>query len=180
MNGAAVSIREHQQTAETLAHHAYTRFVMADAERTEAALDCGSALIEAKAAAKHGTWGATLKRVGVSKSTAARWMRLSREGFKCATVAHLGGLRAADEFRNAYYLFFVTPLHEVVDESPAIFARTLAKVADGAACTRAKAWGCLAGWVAEDFVVTTKGRERTFWEAWLQLCCFLGWQGGAS
>ena len=92
MNGAAVSIREHQQTAETLAHHAYnTRFVMADAERTEAALDCGAALTEAKAAAKHGTWGATLKRVGVSKSTAARWMRLSREGFKCGHRGTFGG-----------------------------------------------------------------------------------------
>ena len=97
-----------------------------------------------------------------------------------ATVAHLGGLRAADEFRNAYYLFFVTPLHEV--GSCAIMAKTLAMVVGGSpsGTTRAEGWGYLARLIAEEFVVTAKGRERTFWEAWQQLCCFLGWQGMAD
>ena len=91
-------------TAEDRAHTSFARYVMAGVERIQAALDCGEALTALKASAKHGTWGTVLSRVGVPRSTAARWMRLHDSGWTCATVAHLGGLRSADELLAVWKL----------------------------------------------------------------------------
>ena len=89
-------------SAESRAHTSYTRYVIAGVERVQAALDCGAALATMKETAKHGTWGDTLKRIGVPRTTAARFMRLHDSGWKCATVAQMGGLRSADELLSIW------------------------------------------------------------------------------
>ena len=89
-------------TAEDRAHTAFTRFVLAGVERLQAALDCGAALATLRSAAKHGTWEDTLKRLGIPKTTASRWIRLHATGWTCATVAQMGGLRSADELLSIW------------------------------------------------------------------------------
>ena len=83
--------------AEREAAEAVTRYLRADGERTEAALDGGRALNRLKESTPHGGFGAVLKRLPISERTARRWMRLAGANLKTATVADLGGLRMADE-----------------------------------------------------------------------------------
>ncbi len=92
---AAVTIAE-REVAEALG-----RYRKADGERTQAALDGGRALNRLKHATQHGKFGAALAVVGMSKQTAARWMRLSGAKLKSTTVVLLGGIRKADELLAA-------------------------------------------------------------------------------
>ena len=62
------------------------------------AIEAGRALIEAKGLCRHGQWGAWLKGVGIAERTGQRWMALARAELEPATVADLGGIRAAAEF----------------------------------------------------------------------------------
>ena len=76
---------------------AWERYRRADADRTQAALDTGAALIELREGLPHGDFLPAVERLGIGKTTAQNWMRLSRAGLKSATVADLGGIRAALE-----------------------------------------------------------------------------------
>ena len=87
--------------AERQAAEAVTRYLKADGERTEAALDCGRALNRLKESTPHGGFGAVLERLPISERTARRWMRLDGANLKSATVADLGGIRRADEYLAA-------------------------------------------------------------------------------
>ena len=87
--------------AEREAAEAVTRYLKADGERTQAALDGGAALNRLKKTTLHGGFGAVLKRLPISERTAQRWMRLDGANLKSATVALLGGLRKADEILAA-------------------------------------------------------------------------------
>lgn len=72
-----------------------------DAEQlaAEGAIKVGHALIEAKALVKHGEWLPWLKEhCRISERTAQRYMRITRFGIKSATVADLGGIKAAASF----------------------------------------------------------------------------------
>lgn len=64
----------------------------------EKALKAGAALIEAKALVRHGEWAAWLAGTGVPERTGQGYMRLARYGLKSATVADLGGIKAALEW----------------------------------------------------------------------------------
>ena len=75
----------------------WVRYQRADADRTQAALDTGAALIELREHLPHGEFGPAIQRLGIADRTARDWMRLARAGFKTATVADLGGIRAALE-----------------------------------------------------------------------------------
>ena len=75
----------------------WERYQRADAERIEAALNAGAALIELRERLPHGDFLPAIRRLGIADRTAQNWMRLSRAGMKYETVAHLGGIRAALE-----------------------------------------------------------------------------------
>ena len=75
----------------------WERYQRADAERIEAALNAGAALIELRGRLPHGDFLPAIRRLGIADRTAQNWMRLSRAGMKYETVAHLGGIRAALE-----------------------------------------------------------------------------------
>ena len=87
--------------AEREASEAVGRYLKADAERTQAALDGGRALNRLKHATPHGAFGAVLKRLPISERTARRWMRLDAANFKTAVAADLGGIMAADRFLSS-------------------------------------------------------------------------------
>ena len=76
----------------------FQRHQKATAEATQAYLDCGAALIEAKAGCGHGEWLPWLAGAGIPKRTAQRMMALAESGMKSDTVTHLGGIRRALEF----------------------------------------------------------------------------------
>ena len=76
----------------------YARHRKATAEAIQAYLDCGAALIEAKAACGHGAWLPWLEGAGIPERTAQRMMKLAGEGFESDTVTDLGGIRAALEW----------------------------------------------------------------------------------
>ena len=76
------------------ANEAHSRYILADADRTDAAIEGGAALSELKEAVPHGDFGGVLDELGINRRTARDWMRLHRFGIKTATVAVLGGLRA--------------------------------------------------------------------------------------
>ena len=86
--------------AEREVAEALGRYLKADAERTEAALDGGAALNRLKKATPHGRFGAVLERLPIAERTARRWMRLAGANLKSATVAVLG-IRRADELLAA-------------------------------------------------------------------------------
>ena len=75
----------------------WERYQRANADRIGAALDTGAGLIELRKRLPHGDFLPAVQRLGIGQTTAQNWMRLSRAGFKSATVAHLGGVRAALE-----------------------------------------------------------------------------------
>ena len=77
------------------------RYLKADGERTEAALDGGRALNRLKESTAHGAFGAVLKRLPIPERTAQRWMRLAGADFKSAVAADLGGIMAADRFLSS-------------------------------------------------------------------------------
>jgi hypothetical protein len=62
------------------------------------AIDAGNALIEARALVAHGEWLPFLEQAGVKERRARQYMQLARSGLKSATVADLGGIRAALEW----------------------------------------------------------------------------------
>lgn len=64
----------------------------------ERALSAGRLLVDAKAECRHGEWLPFLKRAGVKERRARQYMQLAASGLKSATVADLGGIRAALEF----------------------------------------------------------------------------------
>ena len=83
---------------EHLKHVAATEFgrhKKATAEATQAYLDCGAALLEAKESCGHGKWLPWLTASGVRERTAQRMMKLAAAGFESDTVTDLGGIRAA-------------------------------------------------------------------------------------
>ena len=63
--------------------------------RIAAHIEAGLLLAEARAEARFGEWGAVLARAGIHERTARDWMALAASGLKPATVADLGGMRAA-------------------------------------------------------------------------------------
>ena len=69
----------------------------ANHNRIQIALDGGAFLNRVRAQLDHGQWLPYLEGIGLKERTARRWMRLAAVGFKSATVADLGGIRAADE-----------------------------------------------------------------------------------
>ena len=75
----------------------FERYQHADADRIAAALDTGAALIELRERLPHGDFLPAIRRLGIADRTARDWMRLVRAGMKTATVADLGGIRAALE-----------------------------------------------------------------------------------
>ena len=74
---------------------AWARYQRANADRTQAALDTGAGLIELRERLPHGDFLPAIERMGIADRSARDWMRLSRAGLTSATVAHLGGIRAA-------------------------------------------------------------------------------------
>ena len=88
-------------SAEREAVAAATRYLKADGERTQAALDGGAALNRLKKSTPHGGFGPALARLPISERTAQRWMRLAGTNIKPATVAVLGGIRRADAYLAA-------------------------------------------------------------------------------
>ena len=76
----------------------YRRHKGANADAIDAYLKCGHALIEAKAACKHGEWLPWLKASEVPKRTAQRMSQLAESGLKNDTVTHLGGIGSALQF----------------------------------------------------------------------------------
>ena len=76
--------------AEREASEAVGRYLKADGERTQAALDGGAALNRLKHATPHGEFGAVLKRLPISERTARRWMRLDAANFKTAVAGRFG------------------------------------------------------------------------------------------
>ena len=75
----------------------WARYQRANADRIGAALDTGAALIDLRDTLGHGEFLPAVKRLGIGETTARNWMRLARAGLKTATVADLGGIRAALE-----------------------------------------------------------------------------------
>ena len=75
----------------------FTRYQQANADRIQAALDTGAALIALRESLPHGEFLPAVQRIGIAKRTAQAWMRLSKSELKSETVAHLGGIRAAIE-----------------------------------------------------------------------------------
>ena len=75
----------------------WAKYQQANADRITAALDTGAALIALREVLGHGEFLPMLKQIGIGETTARNWMRLARAGFKTATVADLGGIRAALE-----------------------------------------------------------------------------------
>ena len=61
------------------------------------AIEGGARLAEARESCEHGEWTPFLAAIGVHARTARDWIALHRSGFKPATVAVLGGLRATLE-----------------------------------------------------------------------------------
>ena len=74
---------------------AWARYQRANADRTQAALDTGAGLIELRERLPHGDFLPAIEGMGIADRSARDWMRLSRAGLTSATVAHLGGIRAA-------------------------------------------------------------------------------------
>ena len=72
----------------------YQRHQRASAEAIQAYLDCGAALVEAKAACGHGDWLPWLATAGVPERTAQRMMKLAAAGLKSDTVTYFGGIAA--------------------------------------------------------------------------------------
>ena len=86
---------------EHLRHVASTEFerhTKATAEATQAYLDCGAALLEAKETCRHGKWLPWLVASGVPERTAQRMMKLAATGLKSDTVTDLGGVKAALDY----------------------------------------------------------------------------------
>ena len=75
----------------------WERYRRSNAERIGAALDIGAALIQLRQRLPHGDFLPAIRRLGIADRTARDWMRLVRAGMKTATVADLGGIRAALE-----------------------------------------------------------------------------------
>ena len=80
----------------------YQRHKRASAEAIQAYLDCGAALVEAKAACGHGEWLPWLVAAGVPERTAQRMMKLSASGLKSDTVTDMGGIRATLDYVATY------------------------------------------------------------------------------
>ena len=76
----------------------WERYQRSNAERIGAALDTGAALIDLRGRLAHGEFLPAIDRLGIGQTTARNWMRLARGGFKTATVADMGGIRAALEY----------------------------------------------------------------------------------
>ena len=86
---------------EHLRHVASTEFerhTKATAEATQAYLDCGAALLEAKESCGHGDWLPWLAASGVPERTAQRMMKLAATELKSDNVTDLGGVKAALDF----------------------------------------------------------------------------------
>ena len=75
----------------------WERYRRSNAERIGAALATGVALLGLRERLAHGEFLPAVARLGIPERTARDWMRLARAGFKTATVADLGGIRAALE-----------------------------------------------------------------------------------
>ena len=75
----------------------WERYQRANADRIGAALDTGAALVDLRERLAHGDFLPAVERLGIGETTARNWMRLARAGLKPATVADLGGIRAALE-----------------------------------------------------------------------------------
>ena len=73
------------------------RYKRANTDRIGAAMDVGAALVELRERLPHGEFGPAVGRLGIPERTARDWMKLARAGYKTATVADLGGIRAALE-----------------------------------------------------------------------------------
>ena len=73
------------------------RYTRSNEDRIQAALDGGAFLNRVKATLSHGEFLPYLERIGLVQRTAYDWMQLDEAGMKVATVATLGGIRAALE-----------------------------------------------------------------------------------
>ena len=80
------------------ARNQFQRHQKATAEAVQAYLECGAALIEAKAGCGHGKWLPWLDGTGIPKRTAQRMMALYESGLKSDTVTHLGGISGALDY----------------------------------------------------------------------------------
>ena len=76
----------------------WERYQRANADRIGAALDVGGALIDLRERLAHGEFLPAVARLGIPDRTGRDWMRLARAGLKPATVADMGGIRAALEY----------------------------------------------------------------------------------
>lgn len=74
---------------------AVSRAERAAADAVVSYLACGDALLEAKAACRHGQWLPWLAETGIPERTAQRMMRLAAAGLKSDMVSDLGGCAAA-------------------------------------------------------------------------------------
>lgn len=70
----------------------------------DGALRAGRLLVEAKAACAHGEWLPFLERAGIAERSARNFMTLARSGLISATVADLGGVKAALAFLSSWRL----------------------------------------------------------------------------
>lgn len=62
------------------------------------AMQAGRLLAEAKAQCKHGEWLPFLASTDIKERRARQYMQIATSGLKSATIADLGGIRAALEF----------------------------------------------------------------------------------
>ena len=77
------------------------RYRKSNKERIEAAIETGAALVDLKALLPFGEFEGAVKGLGMKVRTARAWMSLANAGFTSATVAEVGGLRAAlESLRN--------------------------------------------------------------------------------
>ena len=73
------------------------RYTRSNEDRIQAALDGGAFLNRVKTTLGHGEFLPYLESIGLVQRTAYDWMQLDDAGMKVATVATLGGIRAALE-----------------------------------------------------------------------------------
>ena len=114
----------------------FQRYQRADDDRTQAALDVGAALTQLRELLPHGDFLPAIRRLGIADRTARDWMQLARSGMKTATVADLGGIRAAlEHIRSTAKTGDEARAHDLVAENSGLRRHLAVKLVDADADT---------------------------------------------
>ena len=97
---------------------------------TDAKLEAGALLIEARAESRRGQWKPVLARAGIDERTARRWMQAARSGLSAEDIDARGGVRAvlrtlADERREGEKADRVTVIEPGADARSERLARAM-------------------------------------------------------